>query len=519
MKKKWLLFLPILAVSLSGCSFIINLFRGDGSSSIAPRPSYNLSLPDPQYEEGDGYKKYTSFRYTIKEVTDTTGQKVLNSTGEAKLLVIPVEFGGASDRRWDNTERNSLHYCFFGRADDTGWESVTSFYEKASYGRLSISGRVAPTFRTAKTYAELDAAERPDSIVVDEFQKSSSYRELCAANGINLVDYDVHDKDGYLDSVVFIYREKIQVNGSDMRWWAFQYVNNSVADLNNPKVNSYVWASFDFSRKATPENRYGGKYDKDAHTYIHECGHLFGIDDYYSYDDGNYYDPSGGQEMHSQNIGDENIYSKLLMGWVDPIVVNTTSSVEFTIRTSSAYGDCIIINDKWNETALDEYLIIEYYSPTVLNEKDSLEPYVKGAQMFTTSGFRIYHVDARLVAYNKTVRPSASDFVKRLDEIDPTYFNFVGASNSSSYPYSHLQTQAERSNYKLLHMMQAGGVNTYKSNHKGANGDLFVAGQSFQATSAFFTLGNKFNNGNKVGYRLDIVSSDLTQGVIRITKI
>lgn len=519
MKKKWLMILPILTVTLSGCSFLIRLFRGDDSSSVVSRPSYNLSLPDPEYEEGEGYKKYKSFRYTIKEVTATTGQRILNSTGTAHLLVIPVEFGGSSDRRWDNTERNNLHYCFFGRADDTGWQSVASFYETSSYGRLQIQGRVAPTFRTTKTYSQLNALDRPDSAVVDEFEKSTSYRELCAANGIDMHDYDVHDKDGYLDSVVFIYREKIIVDGNDMRWWAFEYTNNSVADLENPKVNSYVWASFDFCRQATPENKYGGKYDKDAHTYIHECGHLFGLDDYYNYIGNNYYDPSGGQEMHSQNIGDENIYSKLLMGWVDPIVVNTTSSVEFTVRTSSAYGDCIIINDNWNETALDEYLIVEYYSPTLLNEKDSIEEYVKGAQMFSDSGFRIYHVDARLVAYKRTVRPAASDFVKRLDEIDSTYFNFVGASNTPEYPYSHLQTASERSNYKLLHMMQAGGVNTFKSNHKGANGDLFKAGSSFTASSAFFTNGANFNNGSRVGYRLDIVSSDLTQGVIRITKI
>lgn len=509
MKKKWLLLIPLFAVTLCGCSFIKRLIFGDESTTQAI--SYNLSLPEPQVDHGDGYDKYNSFSYNLREVLNTTGQYPLKSTGTQKVLVIPVQFTGSA-YRWTTYERDSIRKCFFGNPSsnpDLGWESVSSFYNKSSYGKLEISGELGETFTSKYTFAELDSAlhPHPDRDLVDEFEKSTTYNTLRKK-------YDT-DGDGFIDSIAFIYRDPIKVD-SEMRWWAFVYTNNSEPNAEKPMVNTYMWASYYFQDIASSGNPHGGKYNLDAHTYIHESGHLLGLDDYYCYPD-NAYDPSGGQEMHSQNIGDENIYSKLCLNWVAPYHVKTSGSVTLTLRTSSAYGDAIIINDNWNGTPMDEYLILEYYSPTVLNQKDSESAYAKNAQMFQTSGFRLYHVDSRLVAYNKV---GEAGYAKRLDWIDPTYYNFVGASNTPAYPYSRLNDTTEMKNFKLLHLMQAGGVNTFKTKgDKAVDSDLFKQGSSFVANANFFAKGSKFNAGNEVGYRISFGTCEPTQGTVTITKL
>ena len=518
MKKRWYLLLPIVAVTLSGCSFLKRLIFGEETTSEPIHYAY----PDPVIEDDiEGRKIYSEFPYDIGDVLDTTGVKAFPSTGNQKLLVVPVELTGSA-YRWTNDDRNDIRKCFFGATEEVGWESVSSYYKKSSYGKLNIGGQLSPTFFSSYTKPQLDLEEQPDQKIVKEFESSELYNDLRK-------EYDTND-DGYIDSVAFIYRERIEVDPSskDMRWWAFVYSNSSSANVDKPTVNQYMWASYYFCQVADKiSNPHGGAYNLDAHTYIHESGHLLGLDDYYSYEDNNYYDPSGGQEMHSQNIGDENIFSKLLLGWVDPYYVKTTGSVTTTLYSSSydsnsehpGRGKAIIINDNWNGNPLDEYLILEYYSPTVLNEKDSKEDYAVNARMFTTSGFRLYHVDARLVGYTKEANPA---FAKRLNELDPNYFNFIGASNTPNQRYSRLKDINEINNYKLLHLMQAGGVNTFKRDGKKANNaDLFMEGSSFEASYSFFYRGTKFNAGNEVGYRITFGKCDAENmcGTVTITKI
>ena len=508
MKKRLLLLLPLVAVTLAGCSFLKRLFFGDETTS---QPIHYV-YPDPVVQPDiPGRSIYKSFSYNLKDVLNTTGQVSLPSTGEQKILIIPVQLTGSS-LTWTSVEKEEIRKCFFGATVETGWESVSSYYHKSSYGKFSLTGELTNTFVSSYTKAQLQAEAHPDRKIVEEFEKSSLYNELRKK-------YDTNS-DGFIDSCAFIYREKIQVTSNDMRWWAFVYTNDSAPSVDKPTVNQYMWASYYFSQKASSDNPHGGAYNLDAHTYIHEFGHILGLDDYYSYYDNNAYDPSGGQEMHSQNIGDENIYSKLVLGWIEPYYVKTDSSVTTTLYASSYSGasNAIIINDNWNENPMDEYLIIEYYSPTVLNEKDSQQAYATNAQMFSTSGFRVYHVDSRLVAYTKTGNPA---YEKRLDELDPNYYNFIGASNTPSSPYSRLNSVYEIQNFKLLHMIQAGGVNTFQFGAKATNADLFKAGSSFVASSNFFAKGTKFNAGNEVGYRIsfDQCDEENQTGTVTITKI
>lgn len=145
---------------------------------------------------------------------------------------------------------------------------------------------------------------------------------------------------------------------------------------------------------------------------VHESGHLFGIDDYYDFHEyeGGLIDVTGGLDMHSHDLGDENVFSKFAVGWLSPYYVTPdTESVTITIGNSSLHNDAILIPTTagWNGTAFDEYILIDvlarfgangYDWKLLSNEEDHYPaPHKNGM-----GGVRVYHVDARLVGRDKT---------------------------------------------------------------------------------------------------------------------
>ena len=492
---KKILILGFLSFSLTSCSW----FNFDNEP---------VQMDEQQASEGDGYRKVTSFTFGLHDVNKNHGCYNLNSVGNASILLVPVETSDGPS--WTETMLTNLETSFLGESNETAWQSVSSFYEQSSYGKLKITGEVASTLKlnySTKSLASASVDEsgsHPDYVALDAFTRDSTYDELRKK-------YDT-DGDGYIDSVVFMYSNAID---NDNGYWAWVYWSSYTANLNYPNVNSYMWVSYDFiieNKKSSLGHYYAAYGNKiDGHTIIHETGHLLGLDDYYNSDDS--WDPSGALDMSSNNVGDHSIYSKMVLGWADPYYVKTDSEVTLTLRTSSTYGDAIIINDSWNGSLMDEYIAIEYYSSTGLNSFDSANRYTNGLRMYTTSGFRIYHIDSRVVGLGP--RESSSDnFVDDLSNTKLTYI--VGPSNTASYSY----LKTHRSDYKLVHLLEAGGKNTFKSEKATAtNATLFQKGDTFKASKTFFTNGTKFNDGSEVGYEIIIGECSDYKGTITIKKL
>ena len=490
--------LLLSVLTLNSC----NLFTASLKDRIVP------DLENVNGLSGEGYSTSSSYSFTLKDVYETVGMKTLNSIGDSKILVVPVQL--TDSPRWSDSMVNNARLAFFGESNETGWESVSSFYYKSSYGKLNISGEVSPILNLDYSISELANSsvsqingKEPYLTVVKEFLSNDSFDEYRKK-------YDV-DKDGYIDSIAFIYSNKID---SDNGYWALTSWHDSKSNLDLPNINSFLWASYNFING--DQKHFGYKYASygklvDSHTIIHETGHLLGIDDYYCYDDDGY-DPSGTLEMHSSNIGDESIYSKFSLGWVDPYYVKTSSSVTLTLRTSSKYPDAILINDNWNNSSCDEYLLIEYYSPDILNNKDAVSPYGgNGFQMLKTSGFRIYHIDARIVELS--IRGAMIDYS---DTIEDGKSYYVGASNSASLSY----LKNHKDDFKLVHLLESGGVNTFKKyNSTATEKTLFKKGATFESSKEFFYNINKFNSNEEIGYKISIDKSNDFQGTLTISKI
>ncbi len=108
--------------------------------------------------------------------------------------------------------------------------------------------------------------------------------------------------------------------------------------------------------------------------------------------------PLGALDMMDFNVGDHNAYSKSVLNWIRPKVVVGEGVI--TLRSFTETGDALLIRPTYRGTLLDEYILVEWYTPTGLNEKDAREPYAgRYPRQFSTPGLKIYHVDARVARY------------------------------------------------------------------------------------------------------------------------
>lgn len=451
-----------------------------------------------------GYYKAESLRYNVKDAQDSMGYYSLNTTGRQKLLVVPVQLRGAT--QWTSNMLSRLETAFFGTSDETNyWESVSSYYSKSSYEKLTLEGEVIDPIQLNYSASQLSSYNRLTDIISDYIVPAFDQQ---VDNQIKQ-EYD-QDKDSYIDATIFVYSNPYD---GDAFWAWVWYLQDQNASLSNPSVGNYMWASYEFMNDS-------GTNRIDAHTYIHETGHLLGSDDFYSSED---YDPVGDLEMQSYNVGDMGAFSKFQFGWSTPYVIGGSRDVvELTIGTSSLYSDAILINDNWNGSSLDEYILIEYYTPTQNNQLDSETAY-NGSRMYTKSGLRIYHVDARMAKLRKTY--GGYSFVSYSDEInDDGYVYFPAASNLGK-DWTYFDDKSLFESYKLVSLMQSdvvrgiSGARHFKNNGTASNSTLFDINETFTANDTSFANGTNFNDGSLIGYSVTLMSKNDTYATVRIEKI
>ena len=451
-----------------------------------------------------GYYKAETLRYNVKDAQNSMGYYSLNTTGRQKLLVVPVQLRGAT--QWTSNMLSRLETAFFGTSDETNyWESVSSYYSKSSYEKLTLEGEVIDPIQLNYSVSQLSSYNRFSDIISDYIVPAFDQQ---VDNQIKQ-EYD-QDKDSYIDATIFVYSNPYD---GDAYWAWVWYLQDQNASISNPSVGNYMWASYEFMNNS-------GTNRIDAHTYIHETGHLLGSDDFYSNED---YDPVGDLEMQSYNVGDMGAFSKFQFGWSTPYVIDGSRDVvELTIGTSSLYSDAILINDNWNGSSLDEYLLIEYYTPTQNNQLDSENSY-NGSRMYTKSGLRIYHVDARMAKLRKTY--SGYSFVSYSDEINNDGYVYFPAASNLGADWTYFNDKSLFNSYKLVSLMQSdvvrgvSGARHFKNNGTASNSTLFDINETFTANDTSFANGTNFNDGSLIGYSVTLISKNDTYATVRIEKI
>lgn len=394
MKKSDLLIL--LTICLSGCT--------SNATAFNVRKTQNAINPITKTEIKQTYKDYYEHSPYNSGQTPTKG--------DVNILVIPVWFLDTyTTYNIDSLTRYGLlegvEKAFFGTKEELGCDSVKSFYETESHGALTLNGKVTQWFECEHFSWEFSSGGSESKLVPEAvewyFENNPDDDRL---------KYD-SDKDGYLDGVCLIYSmPNYMHSGSEItNFWAHRnsVCNASLKDINNPGPNSYMWASWDYVYSsgyglASEGIGYGettwSKYD--THTYIHEFGHMLGVPDYYDYND-TQRRPAGGFSMQDMNVGGHDPYSVMAFGWADPYIPKESCTLK--IGAFQSTHDIILLTPNWNEydSVFDEYLLLELYTPTGLNEFDSKHPY-RSSQLIgesypsgpSNTGIRLWHVDARL---------------------------------------------------------------------------------------------------------------------------
>ena len=477
MKKIYLYSTFILLFTLSSCTGMI-------TDNV-----YNFSANKDNAELFDGYYKphRDALRYYPRDINSQIGWFTSNTIGEQKILIIPVQLTDAPI--WTYNMINDVNNAFFGDSKNLAFYSVHDYFYKSSYGNLNISGEVGNVLNSKYSVKSLNKyGERAPELIIKEFLQT----DISKYTNYNL------DNDNFLDNVVFLYSNNYSTDNGSSYWAWCSYYSDYNSELT---INNYMWASYQFLN-----NCYYDKYNQgklETHTFIHETGHLLGLDDYYCYDESSSWDPAGVLDMQSYNVGDHNVFSKFLLGWLEPYVI--TDECEIELKTSSLYPEAILIKNDWNGSSYDEYLLIEYYTPLGLNEIDSIHPYTKGTKMYDYSGLRIYHVDSRLVELVATLSDDyiAKKYVDIMSEETNYSFCYVGASNSVDRsflksPYSY--------QYKYLHLLDKAENNRISNRIRELDPKttLWTEGSEFSANRYFFINGDSFNDGEKIDYKIAV---------------
>lgn len=475
-----------------------------GTGGDTPAPTPTETMPSQQYDPAKVDKstlREQMKRYFEKE---RIGDPLpIPSTGAYSLLVIPVQF---SDKPISDEQMDRLGKAFNGTSEDTGWESVNSYYKKSSYGKLDMTFDVQKPFVTDKNYKYYEDYSGKITVDGETITKTGDILllELALAyyaQSLDLTKYDT-DNDGIIDAVYLIYSASVtydsEANADSIYWAYVTTYPTETQKYDGLEVGYYLFAGFDFMDEHTGNSNdtYLGQDGYTpykglkimAETYIHETGHLLGLDDYYDYEDAKGSGEGlGGADMMDYNVGDHNAYSKLILGWVDPTVITTTQTV--TINAFESSGQFLMVLLDYDGTYFSEYLLIDLYANTGLNslgasQQNSLLYYDSTTKVGAEYGVRIYHVSSSI----KT--PYNDD-----------YGSFTDNNNSVS-------------DTALIKLVEADGEKKFASTEGYAEStDLWMAGDSLLGAFPNYVR----NDNKKVNFDIRINSVSKTSATITIT--
>lgn len=498
-----------------------NIINNNGNNN---EPPFN-EIP----QENGEYSKFT-----YEDVYKSSFTPVTPSKGDVNILVVPVEFSDLNSFTSDNLEL--INYAFNGSNEDNTtsyWESCKSFYYKSSNGALNFNFEVADVFVPSITSITFnrnaDDYGTESSMILDEI----AAKGLTINNSrINFNDkkYDSNN-DGAIDGVWMIYNATsyLDVYGRQ-KYWA--YTTNYGSENPTVPFGKYANGSILFLGENGQLPR--DSKNADAHTIIHETGHMLGLDDYYDYCGENKYSYTGLVDMMDLNIGDHDAFSKYALGWTKSLVV--TDERTLTLKPFATSFDSIILpSGTFNGSAFSEYLIIEYYTPEGLFAHDSENKYgglsSSYPKFFTESGLRIYHIDARLSEFN-------AKYNMLTHSIEYEFGNYLTDTNLSSIPgYQENMNGIEASWTEISHtncpndstrnkdrkalITLVSSQNELLFGRRGANNnDLYTENLSdgyafsYQDQNKYFTNG-KFNDGSEMNYTIKI--NGTTEEGINIT--
>ena len=371
----------LLVINLSGCGQDSSKEETASADQTEDNGDIedDITADDPQEQYIETYPR-TPIDFTYNTLYEGT----LNPEGKVTLLVIPIEIDGGDPMDEDFFVR--VKQRLEGPYRNQSCPDVRQYYLNASYGQSDIEYDIMPIYKLGVTLDEWTSGERLQKF---KYIYTREAIEYCISNYVEDPRIYDSDHDGYLDGVICIINEPIDV----------EYTSGC------PRYSDYDVSLFADNAKVRMFVDTMAHCFNDAATYMdnavsHELAHCFGIEDYYDYLWMNNY--SSFFDLQSSTYGDWNPFSKLSVGWIDPYVITPdVEKVTIRLRNSAEYPDAILIPcGEWNGTPFDEYLLIDVFSDRGNNSYAFASCYQKDTMNDSSGdegGVRVYHVDARLM--------------------------------------------------------------------------------------------------------------------------
>ena len=498
-KNRGLLFLPVVALFSCGAWKFDYVPYQYGKLQEDP---FVRKRHDGYYLAGDFSKIETSigeFDPTMASLLSIGGnRKAATSTGDVNLTVIPVDF---SDYPADELEQthggqaiDMIRGAFFGSQANNQYVSVAEFFASSSYDRLHLKGEVVSSwFRPKETLAELKSKHSSSATksaltsiynqAIDWYNARGGEKTLTAGDPIHFVycaPYSGYDG-GVSDRASML--------------WAFT--------INEPAPAA--WSSFFMGHP--------NQNKMDAHTFIHETGHLFGLKDYYDTNavtDFSSISPLGRMDMMDCSLGDHNAFSKMTLNWARPYV--PTKDCVITLRQSVGNGDSILLSPSWGGSPFEEYLLLEFYTPSGLNRVDTYLRDDPSMRLMNKAGVKVYHVDARLGVFEER-KTTPIGFLKKDSDLTGKLVDFYQNNSSSSSQYLINLLDASASSSKLVRGYVA-------SDHIEARGNVNLRDVLFQegdGTESAVFKDFTFHDGREMNFDFKVTEVGATYAKVSVT--
>lgn len=362
--QKWLIFAPDAAIKDAGKADI----NSDGSADIFDLITMKQNLlygtPDNTSDEG-----------TLIEAPVSLLDASLPSVGNAKMLMVYVDFADVKYRP-DAYSNEFMENELFGEGTGAApYESVSTWFERSSFGNLHIDGDVYHYTCSGKMSDYMKNEDEYEPFAMEVMKGLDSQ--------IDFSDYD-ENHDGVIDAIAFT----VPLDYADEETKYFWYGNTSTwydnpyFSVDNMRVNKFIIMD-------VMPNKKDLRYLKQ--TLIHEMGHCMGLPDYYPYfteDEREGFYGDAGDERMDDSYGDFCSYSKLLLGWLKDTEIQSYSgsgTQTFLLDDASQKGSCLIlpISSEAGDY-LSEYFLVEYITKSGNN-----------ADMFSRKdGVRIFHIQS-----------------------------------------------------------------------------------------------------------------------------
>ena len=517
-------------VSVSESGEIYALAAGTATVTATSKSNPELSTSLVVTVKGSEENIKTTLSYTYKDFAYNNIANVDNANYKTThALIVPVWFTDSNNYISNKKAvRDDIEKAYLGTNEETGWRSVKTFYEEEGRGRYTLTGFTTDWFEcnlpSRNYYSGQLGSSRVETLV------KSAVKWYKTTYGVeDMKGFDA-DSNGYIDAVVLIYGAPDygateNYNASNMWAYTSWLCDEKNRSYDDPGANAFFWASYDFmygedhphnSTYHSGDTRY---CELDTHTYIHEFGHVLGLNDYYDYSQ--QYSPAGGFSMQDQNVGSHDPYSLLTYGFIDPYII--TDEATITINDFQSSGDVVLLANKTINSPFDEYILLELYTPTGLNEFDTMYQYCgAGVKGIDDVGIRIWHVDGRLV-----YAANEYDFDDKKITTNPLIEGYKVWNMMSNTYYSYQDDGAYGSplgknymDYNELQLIRNDTKTTHKDKNHFSSKCLFKEGDTFSVNKFQKQFFNQYylNDGSYFSFKVEVTKIEDNKATLTITK-